>query len=74
MTFAILFMLILIMFGILSLVGTKPFKKKSNEIGAIFICVGLFLGFYPGMLFGHLILYLVNKCIPSHEPQLTYQV
>lgn len=67
-------MLILIIFGILSIIGTRPFKKKSTETGVIFICVGLFLGFYPGMLFGHLILYLVNKCTPTHDPQLTYQV
>lgn len=61
-TFAIIFMLILLTFGILCIFGIYPFKVKSTQNGVIFILVGLFLAFYPGMLFGHLILYLINKC------------
>jgi RsiW-degrading membrane proteinase PrsW (M82 family) len=72
MIFAILFILIFVTFGVLSIIGSKPFKRKSNELGIGLICVGLFLGFYPGMLFGTLILYLINKYIsePDSRPQI----
>jgi len=73
-TFAILFILMFITFGILSIIGSKPFKHKSNELGIGLICIGIFLGFYPGMLLGTLIMYLLNICIPEHNPRLTYQV
>jgi RsiW-degrading membrane proteinase PrsW (M82 family) len=73
-TFAILFILIFITFGILSIIGSKPFKHKSNELGIGLICIGTLLGFYPGMLFGTLIMHLLNICIPEHNPRLTYQV
>jgi hypothetical protein len=62
MTFAILFVLTLLTFGILCILGVYPFKIKSTQNGVIFILVGLFFGFYPGILFGHFILYLINKC------------
>lgn len=74
MTFAILFVLILVTFGILSIIGFKPFKNKSNEIGIGLICIGLLLGFYPGMLFGTLIVYLLDQCIPNNTSQLTYNI
>lgn len=72
MIFAILFVLIFVIFGILSITGSKPFKRKSNELGIGLICIGLFLGFYPGMLFGTFVLYIINKCLPDtdHRPAL----
>lgn len=73
-TFATIFILILVTFGVLSIIGSKPFKRKSNELGIGLICIGLLLGFYPGMLFGTLLVYLLDKCIPNNPSQLTYQV
>jgi RsiW-degrading membrane proteinase PrsW (M82 family) len=74
MTFAVLFILIFITFGTLSLIGSKPFKRKSNELGIGLICIGILLAFYPGMLFGTFIVFLINKCVPDSTPQLTYYV
>ena len=74
LTFAILFMLILITFGILCIFGIYPFKVKSTQNGIIFIIVGLFLGFYPGILFGHLILYLINQCCSDIQEELSFSV
>jgi hypothetical protein len=73
-TFAIIFVLTFILFGILSIFGITPFKQKSNNLGIIFICVGIFLGFYPGMVLGTFIVYLIDKCSPNHVPTLFYQV
>lgn len=60
-TFALLFVVTLITFGLLSVFGVKPFTKKSTETGVMFILAAVFLGFYPGLMFGHGILYIINK-------------
>ena len=75
-TFAILFILILLTFGMLSIFGIYPFKIKSTQNGVIFILVALFFGFYAGMMFGHLILYIINKIFKStnSEQQISFSV
>ena len=72
--FAILFIVILITFGILCIFGIFPFKIKSIQNGVIFILVALFFGFYTGMAFGHLILYLINKCCHKEEQHISFSV
>lgn len=77
-TFAILFILILLTFGMLSIFGIYPFKIKSTQNGVIFILVALFFGFYSGMVFGHLILYIINKIFKpqssNSEQQISFSV
>lgn len=78
LTFAILFILILLTFGMLSIFGVYPFKIKSTQIGIIFILVAVFFGFYSGITFGHLILYIINKIFKSKssnsEQQISFSV
>lgn len=74
LTFAILFIIILLTFGVLCILGVYPFKIKSTQNGIIFILVGLFFGFYSGMIFGHLILYLINKCCHKEEQIISFSV
>jgi|UniRef100_A0A6C0AM25 hypothetical protein len=51
------------------------FKNKSIELGIIFLLLFL-LGFYPGMLLGHFISYLLNPCICvlTDGPVLTFEI
>lgn len=74
LTFAILFIIILLGLGVLSILGIYPFKVKSIENGVIFILVGFFFGFYPGMVFGHLILYLLNQCCSDKQENISFSV
>lgn len=78
LTFAISFILTLLTFGMLSIFGIYPFKTKSVQNGVIFILVALFLGFYAGMMFGHLILYIINKTFKTQstdsEQQISFSV
>lgn len=51
------------------------FKNKSIELGIIFLLLFLF-GFYPCMLLGYFISYLLNPCICdlTDGPVLTFRI
>ena len=51
------------------------FKKQSNELGILFLLLFLF-GFYPCMLLGYFISYLLNPCICvlTDGPVLTFRI
>jgi hypothetical protein len=70
-TFAIIVICLFIALGIICIIGINPIKK-NKDLGIGLICYGVFAGFYTGMCLGHLIAYLLNKCIP--KPITTLQI
>lgn len=61
LTFAILSILAFISLGVLSILGLSPFYKRSEQIGGLLIGIGLFGGFYPGLLLGNGIIWVFDK-------------
>lgn len=66
-TFAIIVILLSVSIGVLCIIGVKPFKNKDVGIGLIIY--GVFGGFYTGLCIGHLIAYLISKCL---KEKITY--
>ena len=61
--------------SIFAFLGKIPFKNKSIELGILFLLLFL-IGFYPFMLLGHFISYLLNPCICVliDGPVLTFEI
>lgn len=60
--FGILFIITCLTLSVLAFLGNPPFKKKSNELGILYMLLFLF-GFYFGMLIGNFISSLLDMCI-----------
>jgi hypothetical protein len=60
--FGILFIITCLTLSVLAFLGKLPFKKKSNELGILFMLLFLF-GFYFGMLIGNFISGFLDMCI-----------
>lgn len=73
--FGILFNLIFFILSILAFLGKYPFKKINNDLGMLLMVLFLF-AFYPGMLLGSYISYLLNICIilKPNERLLNYDI
>lgn len=67
--FGISFVLSSITLSVFAFLGKFLFTTKSYNLGILF-CILSLVVFYPGMLLGGCILYLINKCLPPREEKI----
>lgn len=72
-TFAIIVICLCLTLGILNILGVSPFKR-NKDIGIGLIVYAVFGAFYTGLCIGHLIAFLVKKCIPDTQNHLNIQI